>query len=301
METLKYNLRNTSEPFWFAMGSTAHRKELQIRDHARSHGLDAFVPLRYAVKTVRGQRQRALVPAMSGLFFIKATIPQLSDYITKSPYTLYPLKSTFSNKENFLVVDNHAMENFIAATENNEQHVTYFRPDEISLQQGDKIRISGGPYDGREGIIMRIKGKRNKHLVVQITGVIVAAVELSSDMIIKDDLTRERPSKDITKDKKLLFTTAHRLLFEIPDKYAHENEYYLLLSELKRCRERLKTFRGYTPATEVELALPLYMTAVLLDEDPTLSKSRLLTALSSLKPTSKLHHTATTILSKLEK
>lgn len=33
---------------------------------------------------------------------------------------------------------------------------------------------------------------------------------------------------------------AQRLLFEIPDKYQQDNEYYLLLFEMRRCRERLK-------------------------------------------------------------
>ena len=106
---------------------------------------------------------------------------------------------------------------------------------------------------------MRVKGKRNRHLVVQIPGVIFAAVEMSPDMIelkgnngkeketkVKrnTELVREKPSKDVDKDKRLLFDLAHRLLFEIPDKYQNENEYYLLLSELRRTRQRLLTYRG---------------------------------------------------------
>ena len=68
------------------------------------------------------------------------------------------------------------MENFIAVIEKSQKNITYFKPEEIPLNPGDKICIQGGLYDGREGIIMRIKGKRNKHLVVQIPGLLVAAV-----------------------------------------------------------------------------------------------------------------------------
>ena len=99
---------------------------------------------------------------------------------------------------------------------------------------------------------------------------------------------RERPSKDVEKDKKLLMETAVRLLFEIPDKYQQENEYYLLLSELRRCRERLKSFKGYTPASEAELALPMYLAAVKLEEDVPQAEERLLQAIARLKETSKL-------------
>ena len=285
---------HSEEKIWFSMGCTSPQKELRVRDDARQHGLEAFVPLTYQVKSLRGQKHRALVPAISSLLFIKGTLEEVKDYIERTSYTVYIRKSTFSNKEEYLTVPNKAMENFIAVTENHEEHVTYFRPEEISLQAGDRIRIKDGLYEGREGVIMRIKGKRNKHLVVQIPGVLIAAVELSPGMIEmkggrrQEEEIREKPSKNVDKDKKLLLETAQRLLFEIPDKYQQENEYYLLLSELRRCRERLKTFKGFTAATEAELALPMYLAAVQLEEDVTQAEERLLNAIGKLKDSSKL-------------
>ena len=302
------------------MGCTSLQKELRVRDDVRHYGLEAFVPLKYVVKTVRGQKQRALVPALSKLLFVKGTLEEVKDYIQHAHYVVFIRKSTFSNKEKYLTVPTKAMEDFIAVTENHEEHVTYFRPEEISLQEGDKIIIKDGLYEGREGIIMRIKGKRNKHLVVQIPGMLLAAVELSPEMIELPPSachperrtghpersrgispSRERPSKNIDKDKKLLMETAQRLLFEIPDKYQQENEYYLLLSELKRARERLKSFRGFTPATEAELALPMYLAAVKLQEGIPEAESRLQTAISKLKDTSKLKATCLSYLEKFSK
>ncbi len=300
---------NSEEKTWFSIGCTSLQKELKVRDDARRYGLQAFVPLTYVVKTHRGQKHRALVPAVSKLLFVKGTLEEVKDYILHAHYVVFIRKSTFSNKEDYLTVPTKAMEDFIAVTENHEEHVTYFRPEEISLQEGDKIRIKGGFYDGREGIIMRIKGKRNKNLVVQIPGVLIAAIELSPQMIkfssekrkVKSEELRERPSKskDIDKDKKLLLETAHRLLFDIPDKYQQENEYYLLLSELKRTRERLKTFKGYTPASEAELALPMYLAAVKLNDGIPEAETRLKNAVEKLKDTSKLKKTCLEYLEKL--
>lgn len=307
---------NSEEKIWFSVGCTSLQKELKVRDDARRYGLQAFVPLTYVVKTRRGQKHRALVPAVSKLLFVKGTLDEVKDYIQHAHYVVFIRKSTFSNKEDYLTVPTKAMEDFIAVTENHEEHVTYFRPEEISLQEGDKIRIKGGFYDGREGIIMRIKGKRNKHLVVQIPGVLIAAIELSPEMIeyTGENSTRnvecgrrkeisqirERASKDIDKDKKLLLETAHRLLFDIPDKYQNENEYYLLLSELKRTRERLKTFKGYTPASEAELALPMYLAAVKLEDNVPQAEERLLKAVEKLKDSSKLKATCLDYLNKLK-
>ena len=296
-----------NKQIWFSVGSTSPQKELRIRDDARSHGFESFVPLKYVVKTIRGQKQRALVPALSGLIFVKGTLEALKDYTQQSHFPIYLRKSAFSNKEEYLTIPTKAMEDFMAVTEHREEHVTYFRPEEISLQEGDRIVIKDGLYEGREGTIMRIKGKRNKHLVVQIPGMLLAAVELSPEMIELPrqrrgiSLSRERPSKNVDKDKKLLLETATRLLFEIPDKYQHENEYYLLLSELKRTRERLKPFKGFTPTTEAELALPMYLAAVKLNEDIPEAESRLRTAIEKLKDSSKLKATCLSYLEKFSK
>lgn len=296
-----------NKQIWFSVGSTSPQKELRIRDDARCHGFESFVPLKYVVKTVRGQKQRALVPALSGLIFVKGTLEALKDYTQQSHFPIYLRKSAFSNKEEYLTIPTKAMEDFMAVTEHREEHVTYFRPEEISLQEGDRIVIKDGLYEGREGVIMRIKGKRNKHLVVQIPGMLLAAVELSPEMIELPrqrrgiSPSRERPSKNVDKDKKLLLETATRLLFEIPDKYQHENEYYLLLSELKRTRERLKTFKGFTPTTEAELALPMYLAAVKLNEGIPEAESRLRTAIEKLKDSSKLKATCLSYLEKFSK
>lgn len=296
-----------NKQIWFSVGSTSPQKELRIRDDARCHGFESFVPLKYVVKTIRGQKQRALVPALSGLIFVKGTLEALKDYTQQSHFPIYLRKSAFSNKEEYLTIPTKAMEDFMAVTEHREEHVTYFRPEEISLQEGDRIVIKDGLYEGREGTIMRIKGKRNKHLVVQIPGMLLAAVELSPEMIELPrqrrgiSPSRERPSKNVDKDKKLLLETATRLLFEIPDKYQHENEYYLLLSELKRTRERLITFKGFTPTTEAELALPMYLAAVKLNDGIPEAESRLRTAIEKLKDSSKLKATCLSYLEKFSK
>jgi len=286
---------------WFCLGCTSSQKELKVRDDVRRYGLEAFVPLKYEVKKLRRQEQRTLVPAISGLMFAKGTLEEVKEYVNHAHYTVYIRKSTFSNKEDYLTVPTKAMNDFIAVTVDHEANISYFKPEEIKLQTGDKIRVKGGIYDGKEGVIMRIKGKRNKHLVVQIPGLLVAAVEMTPDLIElkeKEEVINEKPSKNIDVDKKYLYDTAHRLLFEITNKYKEDQEYYLLMNELKRCKARLVTFKGFTPATEAELALPMFMAAVILNEDIEPSKERLTKAIARLKGTSKLKEKCLNIIQK---
>ena len=270
-------LVSDNEVRWYVLGCTSPRRELKIRDDARRYGLTSFVPLKYEVKTVKGAERRLLVPAVTRLVFVKGTLAEVQDYLLHAHFVVFIQRSTFSGHKDYLTVATDAMENFIAVAEQTERHVTYFRPDEIVLREGDKIRVKGGLYDGREGIVMRIKGKRNKHLVVQIPGILIAAVEMTPEMIEMsdgrckmEDGSEKRgvsKSKNLDKDKKLVFELAHRLLFEFPDKYQNENEYYLLRSELERARQSIVSFKGFTAAAEAELALPLFMAAMFLDED----------------------------------
>ena len=310
---------------WYAVGCTSSMKELKVRDDIRNYGLEAFVPLKYEIKTIKHQKHRALVPAIPGLMFAKGTLEELKEYIQDhSHYPVYLRKSTFSNKEDYLTVRTKEMEEFIAVTEDNEAHITYFRPEEINLQAGDRIRVKGGLYDGKEGIVMRIKGKRNKHLVVQIPGMLVAAIEMAPELVEMApkkedgrckkhlgqakrqsradvrDIT-EKPSKDVEGDKKLLYEYSYRLLFEINGRYKEDAEYFLLLSEVKRAKARLEKFKGFTATTEAELALPMFMADKVLGISAEESEARLRKAIAKLKDTSKLKAKAMEILEKVKR
>lgn len=279
---------------WYVLGCLSVHHEEKVRDALRKAGFRSHVPMKYEVKTVRRQEQRTMVPAITGLIFVRASEEALKEYIRhKSRESIYMRKSTFSNKQDYLTVPDYAMERFIEFTNIRQEKITYFKPEELNLKEGEKIRIKGGIYDGYEGTILRFKGKRNKHLVVQIPGVIIAAVELEPELVkplnnpIEREI-RERPSKDVDGDKKYLLELAEWLLENQADKDVPKMEFNLKLYELKRTRARLLKFKGFTPTTEAELALPMYLAALILEEDVEAYRQRLEKATERLKDTSKL-------------
>lgn len=300
---------------WYVLGSVSRGQELKIRDELRRESLDCFVPLCYELKQVKGQRQRMMVPAIPGLMFVRGSLEDLRESLRFRKHGLFLRKSTFSNHEDYLTVPDRDMQNFIAFTEQAGERITYFTPDEIRLQPGDKIRVKGGVFDGREGIIQRIKGHRRKHLVVAIPNVVFAAVELTPDLVEVvngpqnnqegEDNIPSKASKNVEEDKKTLFTIVKRLLFEIPTSYQHEKEYYLLLNEMKCTATRLQPIKAYLPAQETELALALYLAAV---KESHLSppstfhlpplENRLRDSLAKLQPTSFLKLRAQLYLAK---
>jgi transcription antitermination factor NusG len=294
-------MMDENEIRWYVIGSVTRGRELRIRDELRRDEHECFVPLQYEVKKVRGHRQRILVPAVTGLIFVRGTFDEVREAIRFRRDGLYIRKSTFSNKEDYLSVSEHDMRNFIAVTEQAGEKITYYNPDEIQLQVGDKIRVNGGLYDGCEGVILRIKGKRRRQLVVSIPGVVYAAVEMEPELIelatpeqqesSPEKAPKEKPrSRNIEEDKKLLYDLARRLLFEVPTSYQHEKEYYLWVSELRRVRERLMPIKGYLAAQEAELALPLYLAAVKLEDDVEAAEQRLRKVMDRLQDKSFLKH-----------
>ena len=284
---------------WYVIGARATRHEEKIRDELRKAGFRSYVPMTYEIKNVRGQRHRAMVPAISGLVFVRGSHDALKEYILyKSHEKFYLRKSAFSNKEDYLTVRDSVMESFISFTNVRQEKITYFTPEELSLKEGETIRIKGGLYDGLEGTVLRIKGKRNKHIVVQIPGVVIAAIEMEADLV-EPVQVREKPSKDVDGDKKLMLKTAEWLLENKQDKDAVSVEYNLKLAELKRIKARLGKIKGFTPATEAELALPMFMASVILEDRVTECKERLKKATDRLKDTSKLKAKCINILNNL--
>lgn len=294
---------------WYVIGSLNRQNELKIRDVFRQDGKECFVPLRYELVKVKGKKERQMVPAIPGMVFIKEfdTLEKMKEYFLHRKERVFLKKSTFSNREDYLTVSDHDMENFMAITEKAGERITYYEPGEIQLRPGDRIRVNGGLYDGREGVIMRVKGKRRKQLVVSIPGVLIASVEMEPDLVeLTSTLSTEVPekpikSKDVEGDKQLVMRLAKRLLFEIPEAFQHEKEYYLLLSELKRATIGLQSMKGYVSSQEAELALALYLAAFKLQQNQEAAETRLRKAIDRLQDTSLLKLRAQMYLAVLSK
>lgn len=294
---------------WYVIGSLNRQNELKIRDVFRQDGKECFVPLRYELVKVKGKKERQMVPAIPGMVFIKEfdTLEKMKEYFLHRKERVFLKKSTFSNREDYLTVSDHDMENFMAITEKAGERITYYEPGEIQLRPGDRIRVNGGLYDGREGVIMRVKGKRRKQLVVSIPGVLIASVEMEPDLVeLTSTLSTEaseKPikSKDVEGDKQLVMRLAKRLLFEIPEAFQHEKEYYLLLSELKRATIGLQSIKGYVSSQEAELALALYLASFKLQQNQEAAETRLRMAIDRLQDTSLLKLRAQMYLAVLSK
>lgn len=72
-----------------------------------------------------------------------------------------------------LTVPDSQMRSFIAVSGNYEEQIVYLDPAVTALQKGDRVRITGGIFEGVEGVILRVKGDRR--VSVCIKGVMAVA------------------------------------------------------------------------------------------------------------------------------
>lgn len=269
---------------WYVL-SANYRNEVKIRDDLRRLGFNCYLPMRYELKERRGTKRRLLVPAINGMVFVKNIKSAIEEYLVTTKLPAYFRMSGISGQKKPIVVPDRDMENFMRVTQQVEENLTYFQPDEIKLRVGDKIRVHGGIFDGVEGVLMRVPGKRSRQLVVSIPEISAVAVSLSPEVVELVDQPVMK-SADIDGDLKSLSELAFRKLFAAPDRISQENEYNILVHELRRTLQRVQPFKGYTAQREAELALAVFMATKALDVDDQQAAERLKAAIGSLKDTS---------------
>ena len=131
---------------WYAMRAT-YRRELDAMRLLEKEKLGCFIPMQYKISVKKGKKVRVLMPVIHNLVFVHACPSEA-----------------------------------VAGTYND--HLLYFQPDELNLSKGTRVRIIGGDFEGQEGLFLKVKGARDRRVVIEIQGVIaVAMATIHSDLI----------------------------------------------------------------------------------------------------------------------
>ena len=169
---------------WFAMRAT-YGRNMDVKQKLDEAGFRSFVPMRYVVALDRrGRKTKKFVPVVRDLIFVHTD--QASMYSLKEQYetlrNIY-IPSEDGRKRPVVVPDNQ-MESFMKVTQTLSDGLLFFTPDEVNLSKGVKVRIHGGQFNGLEGTFVKVKGARDKRVVVEVSGVIVVATcSLKCDLI----------------------------------------------------------------------------------------------------------------------
>lgn len=157
---------------WFAMRAT-YRRSKNARELLDKEGIECFVPMRYETRMLRGKMKRDLVPVIQNLMFVHAAPMVIQEIKSRAEYLQYIVNVRTGEK---ILVPEEQMRRFIAVAGTYDEQLLWFKPEEVHLAKGTRVRITGGPFEGQEGIFVKVRGARDRRVVVEIQGVIVVAM-----------------------------------------------------------------------------------------------------------------------------
>ena len=155
---------------------------VMAHDTLRGEGLEVFTPLTELLITIRGRRQRRLVPVIQDLLFVHESKRRLDPFVARCPNLQYRycLGKTADEPATVREAD---MQRFIRAVASTDAP-RYFMPGELTdAMRGRRVRIIGGQLDGFEGHLLSVRGLRTRRLIVEIPGLISSAVEVQPEFI----------------------------------------------------------------------------------------------------------------------
>lgn len=178
---------------WFVLSTCAGNERSKQMHLEEKCGLRCFVPMRRVRKRLASgrfcYRQTVAVPHY---IFVQATSIKLEKLRAVHPRlfeNLHVVKrekwSEGQAKMVPLTIPRDQMDNFIAVAGNEEEHVRFLDPQALDLRKGERVRILGGPFEGVEGIYLRINKQHAKYVVVQIEGISAVATTALPSVLVE--------------------------------------------------------------------------------------------------------------------
>jgi len=158
---------------WYVM--SAFRQEKKAEAALLAKGTKCFVPKRYVIKTVHGKKIRTLQPAISNLIFLHASWNEIIELKRSLEYLQFQTQ-VIQKKRHVMTVPEDDMNRFIKIAEQLEEDICYYHPDELPFAEGQPVQVIGGSFNGVEGKLVKIIGKRQKRVVLQLDNLLAVAV-----------------------------------------------------------------------------------------------------------------------------
>ncbi|MDR0955022.1 MAG: UpxY family transcription antiterminator [Rikenellaceae bacterium] len=182
MSTIITSREEIEKVQWFVMSAYKNERKAEEKLSGKD-GLEYFIPKHYAVRVYHGVKSRRLVPVIPNLIFVHASQKQITEFKQSYNFLQFVMWEKSTGLE-YITVPDQQMDSFIRiASQHEEETTVYYKPEEIDIQRGARVRIHGGRFDGVEGVFMQVKGKRNRRVVVMLEGVMAVAAEVHPDLI----------------------------------------------------------------------------------------------------------------------
>lgn len=267
---------------WYVF-AVSYRKEMEVRDELSAHGFQTYLPMRYCLRDRLGKKTRVLQPAIAGLVFVRGARKDLVNFKDSSRmkgYIFLKRQLMRDGTVKYLQIRDNEMLNFQKVNDVEGAQLTYFKPEELNIAKGSKVKIMDGPFEGVIGIVQRLPGKKGNFLVVSLPGVAIAAVSLKPQYV-KPITTTVRKSANVDKDIQTLTRMAVGLI--MGKDYCKLGSRDLIVCEIRQIMESLKMCKTFLPNDKARFSFAFYAARIALEEDTDKPRCELLKVLPRLK------------------
>lgn len=155
---------------WYAL-KVFYNRVAKIETLLKGRDIESYIPMKSVEQVVAGHKVRRRKPAISSLMFMRCSEAEASDL----QKTLMGEVMVYRNRgeRQLAAIPDNEMQMFIRVTSIDELGMEYLGESGEEWTTGDRVRVTGGIFQGAEGYIKRIKG--NHRLVVAIEGIIAVA------------------------------------------------------------------------------------------------------------------------------
>ena len=183
---------------WYAVRVT-YSRELFFKEYLDAEGIENYIPMRYEYVVRKERRLRKLVPAVHNLVFVRSTRERMDEIKNKPGMTALiqlflfqmqhfmniPIRYIMDRETHQpIVIPDSQMRSFIAVSGTYDQAVLYLEPTELNLSQGTRVRITGGIFEGVEGVFVRVR--HDRRVVVNIEGVMAVATTFVHASLVEE-------------------------------------------------------------------------------------------------------------------
>ena len=146
-------------------------------------GLEVFTPMQQVLVTDRqGRRRREERPVVADLLFVRARREDLDPIVAQTPTLQYRFKRGGAQGTP-ITVPTADMERFMAALEASPRPKV-LQPQEVTPAMiGRRIRVETGPLQGLTAHLLRLRGARTPHLLIELEHLLAASITLPPDSL----------------------------------------------------------------------------------------------------------------------
>ena len=170
-------LSDSKTVFWYVLFA-ANGKATKISDYLQKANIEYFFPMCNKEQRIRNSERTKYIlqPLIRNLVFVKSSKECLSPHleIIKQQFNISSgLYYRDLGSREIITVPERQMINFIAVASCKNEKIVYLSNNEVNIRKGTRVRITGGVFEGVEGIFMRIQG--HKRVVVSIPDLLSVA------------------------------------------------------------------------------------------------------------------------------